>query len=96
MAYVKGMRIMGDPNQFFKNMVGEQRFNVGDIVVTKDYTSSLSGHFEPGTKVKITYVDEIRGYDLEDEEGNQLLETGFNSVCTEEEYEKMQEGREIE
>lgn len=100
MSYVFGMNGIKNknisPEQALLNMAGEQKFNVGDIVVTKDYVSSLSSYFEPGTKVTIIDVDENRGYDLQDEQGNKIFETGFNSVCTEKEFEEMQEGIEME
>lgn len=41
--------------------------------------NSLAGYFEKGTKVKVIGKS-YRGYDLEDEYGNRLIETGFDSI----------------
>ena len=54
--------------------------NVGDEVLTMRKVNSMAGYFEKGTKVKIIGVSE-RGYDLMDEYGNRVIETGFDSVC---------------
>ena len=53
---------------------------VGDWAVTTRVVDSCAGYFEKGTPVKIIGVSE-RGYDLMDENGNRVIETGFNSVC---------------
>lgn len=41
--------------------------------------NSLAGYFEKGTIVKVIGKS-YRGYDLEDEYGNRLIETGFDSI----------------
>ena len=53
---------------------------VGDWGTTNRVVDSCSGYFEKGTKVKIIGVSE-RGYDLMDEYGNRVIETGFDSIC---------------
>lgn len=58
--------------------VKSRSVQVGDWGVTTKTIVALSGYFEPNTKVKVIDISE-RGYDLEDEFGNQLIETGFNS-----------------
>ena len=55
-------------------------FSTGEIVVTSRVVESLGGYFEKGTVVEIIGVSN-RGYDLQDEYGNIILETGFDSVC---------------
>lgn len=49
---------------------------VGDWVITKKIHSNFAGYFEVGTKVKIINITE-RGYDIEDKNGNQVLEIGW-------------------
>lgn len=50
---------------------------VGDWVYTTITHESLSGLFTPGSFVKITGVDSMRGYDIEDEHGNRVCEIGW-------------------
>ena len=52
---------------------------VGAWVTTSRVVKSCAGYFEKGTKVRIMSVSE-RGYDLIDEHGNVIIETGFDSV----------------
>lgn len=54
-------------------------FKIGDTVVTKRKVDSCAGYFERGTQVKIVGVSE-RGYDLQDEYGNRVIEAGFDSI----------------
>ena len=54
-------------------------FGYGQIVVTSRRVESCAGYFEEGTKVEIIGVSE-RGYDLQDEYGNRILEAGFDCV----------------
>lgn len=54
-------------------------FEIGETVVTKRKVDSCAGYFEKGTQVKIVGISE-RGYDLQDEYGNRVIETGFDSV----------------
>lgn len=61
---------------YIANHIG---FGFGEIVVTSRKVECLAGYFEEGTKVEIIGVSE-RGYDLQDEYGNRILETGFDSV----------------
>ncbi len=59
---------------YIKKNVG---FNIGDWTETTVEHESLSGIFTPGSKVKIIDIDSIRGYSIEDEEGNRMLEVGW-------------------
>ena len=59
--------------------VKNNKVEVGDWVETTRKVDSCAGYFEKGTKVKITGIT-YRGYDLEDEYGNRVIETGFDSV----------------
>lgn len=61
---------------YIKNKNG---FNINDFAVTTRKVSSISGYFEKGTKVKVIGKS-CRGYDLEDEHGNRILETGYDSI----------------
>ena len=54
-------------------------YDIGDKVVTAYQVGSLAGYFEKGTEVRIVGVSE-RGYDLMDEYGNRVIETGWDSV----------------
>lgn len=60
---------------FVKN-TGDKTF-VGKWVTTIKKISSYSGYFTVGSRVRLTYLGE-RGYDVEDSEGNQIYECGFN------------------
>lgn len=64
MAYVK------------KNKNG---FEIGDWATTARKVDSCAGYFEEGTKVKVIGKS-YRGYDLEDEYGNRVIETGYDSI----------------
>ena len=61
---------------YIANYIG---FGQGQIVVTARRIESCAGYFEEGTKVEIIGVSE-RGYDLQDEYGNRIIETGFDSI----------------
>lgn len=50
---------------------------IGDTVITKKVHSSCGGTFTRGSKVKIVGIDPIRGYAIEDEEGNYMCEIGW-------------------
>ena len=52
---------------------------VGEWVITNRVVDSFAGYFEKGTRVKVIGVSE-RGYDLMDEYGNSVIETGWDSV----------------
>lgn len=58
----------------------KNEFKTGDWVITKRVIDSCEGYFEKGTKVKIVDIT-TKGYDLMDEYGNRIVETGFDSVC---------------
>lgn len=51
-------------------------YDIGEWVILSREIDSFAGYFEKGTKVKITGISP-RGYDLEDEQGNRIIETGF-------------------
>lgn len=57
----------------------KNEFNIGDWATTKRDIDSFVGYFEKGTRVKVVGKSD-RGYDLEDEEGNRITETGFDSI----------------
>lgn len=49
---------------------------IGDVVKTTVKHSNFAGYLEEGTIVKIIDITD-RGYDIEDEEGNKILEIGW-------------------
>ena len=49
---------------------------IGDTVKTTIIHDSDSGYFEIGTLVKVIDISE-RGYDVEDEDGNRMIEIGW-------------------
>ena len=53
------------------------QFNIGDWTETTVEYNSLCGTFTVGTKVKIIDIDPMRGYSIEDETGNRMLEIGW-------------------
>lgn len=48
-----------------------------DWVFTTKRHESLNGIFTKGSKVKIVGIDPVRGYDIEDENGNKMYEIGW-------------------
>lgn len=54
-------------------------FEIGDFVTTTRKIDSCAGYFEKGTRVKVIGKS-YRGYDLEDEYGNKVIETGYDSI----------------
>lgn len=56
-------------------------FGTGMTVYTSREIASCAGYFEEGTKVEIIGISE-RGYDLQDEYGNRIIETGWDSIRT--------------
>ena len=61
---------------YVKNKNG---FEIGDWATTIKKVDSCAGYFEKGTKVKVIGKS-YRGYDLEDEYGNRVIETGYDSI----------------
>ena len=53
------------------------QFNIGDWTETTVEHNSLCGTFTVDTKVKIIDIDPMRGYSIEDETGNRMLEIGW-------------------
>ena len=53
------------------------QFNIGDWIETTVEHNSLCETFTVGTKVKIIDIDPMRGYSIEDETGNRMLEIGW-------------------
>ena len=50
---------------------------IGDWVITRKSHSACSGTMTAGSRVKIIDIDPIRGYAIEDEDGNYLYEIGW-------------------
>lgn len=69
--------------EFVKKEFGaEYVFEIGDWVVTTKERRCLAHSFEKGTRVKIVDVSGM-GYDLMDEYGNIIIETGWDCVSKE-------------
>lgn len=49
---------------------------IGDTVRTTMIHENFAGYFEIGTLVKVINITN-RGYDIEDEKGNKILEIGW-------------------
>lgn len=58
---------------YIKNSTNE----IGNVVTTTREHSSLLGKFTTGSHVKIVDIDPIRGYTIEDENGNRVSEIGW-------------------
>jgi hypothetical protein len=55
-------------------------YKIGDKVKTTKLHESCSGIFEIGTEVTIVDIDRVypsRGYAIEDEQGNRMIEIGW-------------------
>jgi hypothetical protein len=51
--------------------------DIGDVVTTTREHCSLLGKFTTGSLVKIVDIDPVRGYTIEDENGNRVSEIGW-------------------
>lgn len=56
-----------------------KRIKVGDYVTTTKIHKHPwgMGYFEKGSKVKITAIDDMRGYSIADDEGHSITEIGW-------------------
>ena len=57
----------------------KKKIEVGDYVITtkKHKHPCGIGYFEKGTRVKVTAIDNMRGYSIEDDEGHSIAELGW-------------------
>ena len=57
----------------------KRKIEVGDRVVTTRLHKHPCGigYFEKGTEVKVTAIDDMRGYSIEDDEGHSITEIGW-------------------
>ena len=58
---------------YIKNSIIE----IGSLVTTSCEHSSLLGKFTKWSHVKIVDIDPVRGYTIEDENGNRVSEIGW-------------------
>ena len=72
MAYITNKRPIAEIGRNYS-------FKVGDVVRTRRIVDCFSGYFEKGTVVTVIGVSK-RGYDLQDADGNRIIETGFDSI----------------
>lgn len=56
--------------------INNNTYEIGDWVLTTRVHESMAGKFTRGSLVKITDIGE-RGYSIEDEEGNRVVEIGW-------------------
>ena len=54
----------------------KSNYEIGDKTVTTHIIGNFSGQFEVGTEVTVVGIGE-RGYDIQDEEGNKVIECGW-------------------
>lgn len=66
--------------KYIRSEKQKKEFQVGDWAVISRKVDGYRGYFEKGTKVKVIRKSFYRGYDLEDEYGNRIRDTGFNSI----------------
>lgn len=66
---------------FVKYTDTARRFEVGEWAVTTRKVTSSIGYFEKGTRVRVIGRSSLHGYDLEDEDGNRIYDTGFDSIA---------------
>lgn len=57
--------------------ISNNNTKVGDWVFTKKEHRSMSGVFTIGSLVQITDIDPVRGYTIEDKQGNKMIEIGW-------------------
>lgn len=59
--------------------VKNDSIKIGDTVKTTKVFSSFAGKFEKGSIVKVVGIGN-RGYDIEDEYGNRVIEIGWDGL----------------
>lgn len=59
--------------------VKNDSIKIGDTVKTTKVFSSFAGKFEKGSIVKVIGISD-RGYDIEDEYGNRVIEIGWDGL----------------
>lgn len=59
---------------FIKSNKGRE---IGDWVTTTKVHESMAGKFTRGSKVQIIDIDPVRGYAIQDEDGNKMYEIGW-------------------
>ena len=77
--------------------IKEKHIAVGDDVVITKRLTSCGGTFTKGSIVKVTDID-TRGYSFKDEEGNQMVECGWDCcelACKCKECEKPYDKKEV-
>ena len=57
----------------------KKKIEVGDTVITTKVHKHPCGmgYFEKGTPVKVTSIDDMRGYSIADDEGHEICEIGW-------------------
>lgn len=57
--------------------IEKKGIKIGDWVYTTKRHESLSGVFTKGSYVKVIDIDPMRGYAIQDADGNQMVEIGW-------------------
>lgn len=50
---------------------------IGDWVITTQEHEALCGKFTAGSRVQVIEIDPMRGYGIQDEHGNRIIEIGW-------------------
>lgn len=58
--------------------VKADNLSVGDEVILSHDFMAMAGGFTKGSRVRITGYDNTRGFSVEDEFGNRVIEMGWN------------------
>ncbi len=57
--------------------IKKSKKEIGSLVITSRVHDSFLGKFTKGSHVRIVDIDPVRGYSIEDENGNRVTEIGW-------------------
>ena len=75
----KGLYVNKNQKGNFMAFIKNWSPKIGERVITTRKLSNCAGYMERGTEVTITDIGD-RGYDLVDDEGNRIIECGWDCV----------------
>lgn len=64
-------------NEINSHKTGDKSHQIGDWVITTEEHEALCGKFTVGSKVQVIEIDPVRGYGIQDEYGNRIIEIGW-------------------
>ena len=64
-------------NEINSHKTGDKSHQIGDWVITTEEHEALCGKFTIGSKVQVIEIDPVRGYGIQDEHGNRIIEIGW-------------------